>query len=266
MKDRVVMHFKNCYGINELDYPFDFNETKSYAIYAPNGTMKTSFAKTLIDYSKGQTPDILEFPNTVPSLSITYDESSQPINPQNIFVIKSEINDFNTDKMSTLLVNKELRQKHLSITKQIDDKKNTLVKELQKISKIKNPNNLELVFIKDITSKTDINLFFTALEDQKSRVETSEKEFLNIEYNTLFNDKTETIFETKDFILELEKYMMILNKLISSSAFFKKGEFNHANADTVAKQLMDNGFFKAKHKVIINTRTGIKKPLKQQKI
>ncbi|MDR1720885.1 MAG: hypothetical protein LBR09_00590 [Endomicrobium sp.] len=52
--------------------------------------------------------------------------------------------------------------------------------------------------------------------------------------------------------------MSTLDKLISSSVFFKRGIFNHTNADILAKQLIDNGFFKANHKVTINTRTGDK--------
>lgn len=40
----VKVKFKNCYGINELEYTFDFTDKKVYSIYAPNGAMKTSFA------------------------------------------------------------------------------------------------------------------------------------------------------------------------------------------------------------------------------
>ncbi|MDR3307204.1 MAG: hypothetical protein LBS61_06080 [Endomicrobium sp.] len=153
--NKVIIKFENCYGINNLEYVFNFGNTKkSYAIYAQNGTMKTSFAKTLLDYSKGQTPDILPFPDITPKLSIM-NGNNETINKGDIFVIKSEINNFNTEKTSTLSVNKELRKKHLEITKSIEEKKSSLIEKLQEISKIKNnklnPNNLELTFTKDIT-------------------------------------------------------------------------------------------------------------------
>jgi len=260
--NEVHVKLKNCYGINKLDYNFDFSKTKSYVIYAQNGTMKTSFAKTLMDYSKKRDPDTLKFSDKKPELSIK-NKDNQEIR-ENIFVIESAVHDFRTDKMSILLVNKELKDKHSEITQSIDKKKNLLIEKLQKISKIKNnkktPHNLESTFTKDIKGSEkgsdNPNLFLEALLDQKSRVEKSEKEFLDIPYNVLFNDKTETVFGTKNFAKDLENYMSTFNKLISSSTFFKRGVFNHTNADIVAKQLTDNGFFKANHKVTINTKKG----------
>lgn len=257
--NKIIIKLENCYGINKLDYTFDFDDTKSYAIYAPNGTMKTSFAKTLLNFSEGQNPDILKFPGIVPKLSIR-DSKGDFINKSDIFVIKSQVNDFNTEKMSTLLVNEEFRKKHLEITKSIEDKKSVLIAKLQEISGIKTTNhNLELVFTKDITGSANIDFFLQALNDLKHRVSTSEKQFIDIPpYDILFNEKTEAMFQTKDFISNLEKYIETYDKLISSSVFFKKGAFNHTNADAISKQLIDNGFFKADHKVSINTRSGVK--------
>jgi len=57
-KLRIKMH--NCYGIESLEYDFDFSieggsqKAKAYAVYAPNGLMKTSFAKSFEAISNGQ--------------------------------------------------------------------------------------------------------------------------------------------------------------------------------------------------------------------
>ena len=45
--NKLGINFENCYGIGKLDFVFDFSNTNSFLIYAPNGMMKTSFAKTL---------------------------------------------------------------------------------------------------------------------------------------------------------------------------------------------------------------------------
>ena len=47
----IEINFTNCYGIKKLKTKFDFSKKSIYAIYAPNGTMKTSFAKTFKDFS-----------------------------------------------------------------------------------------------------------------------------------------------------------------------------------------------------------------------
>ena len=43
--NRVTVDLKNCYGIKKLKHAFDFTQQKAYAIYAPNGSMKSSFAE-----------------------------------------------------------------------------------------------------------------------------------------------------------------------------------------------------------------------------
>lgn len=57
--DNVSIKMKNCFGINELDHNFVFSDKKNaYIIYARNGVFKTSFAKTLHYYQKGETDKI----------------------------------------------------------------------------------------------------------------------------------------------------------------------------------------------------------------
>lgn len=46
---KLSIDLKKCYGISELVHEFDFGNTNGYAIYAPNGFMKTSFSKTFDD-------------------------------------------------------------------------------------------------------------------------------------------------------------------------------------------------------------------------
>ena len=52
--NKTSIKLKNCYGIPSLEYEFDFSQHTTYVIYAPNGVMKTSFAKTFKDLSKNQ--------------------------------------------------------------------------------------------------------------------------------------------------------------------------------------------------------------------
>ncbi|MBR8784437.1 hypothetical protein IX308_000608 [Porphyromonas levii] len=48
MIETLSVDFRNCYGIGSLVHYFKFNKgVKAQLIYAPNGSMKTSFAKTM---------------------------------------------------------------------------------------------------------------------------------------------------------------------------------------------------------------------------
>lgn len=53
----LLVQLENCYGIQSFDHTFDFNKKNSILIYAPNGVMKTSFAKTLLQISNGLEPE-----------------------------------------------------------------------------------------------------------------------------------------------------------------------------------------------------------------
>ena len=44
--NKLKVDLENCYGIKKLRTEFDFRGQKVYAIYAPNGAMETSLART----------------------------------------------------------------------------------------------------------------------------------------------------------------------------------------------------------------------------
>lgn len=53
----LEVDLKNCYGIREFKDKFKFDtgpnieeKIKAYAIYAPNGSMKSSFAETMMTF------------------------------------------------------------------------------------------------------------------------------------------------------------------------------------------------------------------------
>jgi hypothetical protein len=54
--DRVSVDLKYCYGIKDLKRDFDFSKVRAYAIYAPNGVMKSSLAETFQDAAREQSP------------------------------------------------------------------------------------------------------------------------------------------------------------------------------------------------------------------
>ncbi len=59
--ETIKIDWENCFGIGKLNHEFNFNtqNSNSFMIYAPNGTMKTSFAKTFDLVSKNE-------PNNMP--------------------------------------------------------------------------------------------------------------------------------------------------------------------------------------------------------
>ncbi len=83
---KVTVALEHCYGIKKLDYTFDFSAESVYAIYAPNGSMKTSFAQTFKDMSQGAPPKDRIFPARVSTRAIK-DETGADLSPDSILVL-----------------------------------------------------------------------------------------------------------------------------------------------------------------------------------
>ena len=44
--DKLKLNLENCYGIQKMDAMLDYSKNNVAIIYAPNGSMKSSLAKT----------------------------------------------------------------------------------------------------------------------------------------------------------------------------------------------------------------------------
>ena len=58
MMKTVGIDMRNCFGISSLKYKFDFCDTNIYVIYAQNGMMKTSFARSMKLLAEGKRNEI----------------------------------------------------------------------------------------------------------------------------------------------------------------------------------------------------------------
>lgn len=248
--NKLQINLENCYGIKRLKKEFDFSSSKTFAIYAPNGVMKTSFAKTFVDLRNGEISKDLIFQDRKTIREIKK-EDGRDITKEQVFVVEPYNADFNSEKMSTLLVNKELKGRYDEIHLNIDKEKDNLLKELKLLSGLR--DDIEKEISVTFTSVDD-KLFVSLERVENEVVDRSEPEFSDISYKEIFNEKVLKFLETKDFKRKIADYIKKYDELIEASKYFKKGVFNHNNASAVAKNLMDNGFFEAEHSVSLNSK------------
>lgn len=113
---KLKVDLRNCYGIKSLSADLDFDDkTKSsvYSIYAPNGAMKSSLARTFKDLAAGADSSDRIFPDRKCSRSIT-DEAGKPPDGGSIFVVSPYDEELgHSAKTSTLLVNNALQDSDL---------------------------------------------------------------------------------------------------------------------------------------------------------
>lgn len=247
--EKVKITAKYCYGIQSLEHEFDFsNNNQPAVIYAPNGLMKTSLAKAARDYSSGKKPKDLVFPNRDSSLALV-DEDGEILPRDSVFVVDSINDKYQSDRISTLLASEGLKSDYDSIFRDIADKKETLFKKLKAVSGIK--RDIEKTFCNDY--QLPESQIMTALGRLDREVNSGEgAEFGEFDYKILFNAKVAAFIEKPDFSELIEDYSNTYESILDKSKYFKKGVFNHSNAETIAKNLKANGWFEGGHSVRLN--------------
>ncbi len=247
--NKLTIDLKNCYGIKKLHQQFDFSGHKAYAIYAPNGAMKSSLARTFKDVADGELSKDRIFPARVCSRKIV-DEIGVDLPPECILVVEPyDAVLGHTEKTSTLLVDSKLRQEYEQLHIDIKKSKDVFLKALKEQSGSK--KDLEQEVSSTFTKSNDA--FYRALIRIKDELlAQSDAPFSDVQYDTIFDEKVLALLGTKDFKTLIEEYVKRYNELLASSTYFKKGMFNYYNAATIAKSLADNGFFDAKHTVSLN--------------
>ncbi|MCZ4302190.1 AAA family ATPase [Microbacterium oxydans] len=249
---KLKIDLTNCHGIHRLDCEISFKDAKATAIYAPNGLMKTSFARTFGDLSRGVDSFDHVFPNRPSSRNIT-DQDGVAVDPSQIVVIVSYDEEMGpTEETSTLLVDKVLRDEYERLQRGINEARAELVTALkiQAATKKDVAREVSLAFTRDDES------FFRSLLRVEEELAGEEAPYAGVPYDTLFDDKVLALLATADFAETLTDYVQRFEELLDASTYFSRDAFSYYNAETIAKSLGTNGFFDANHAVVLHDGSG----------
>ena len=246
--NKLNVALENCYGIQKLDFEFDLavNDRSRgvYSIYAPNGFMKSSLARTFEDLKNGiESKDVI-FTDRITTRSISNDGNE--FNGEQIFVIKPYEESYTPEQASLLLVNNALKKDYDKALKEISQSKNSLLKELKSISGLKGRTLTPETALCQCFSKTEKE--FYELVTELNQNQDDFQQYADVSYNELFNDKALKIISSGNLKEELADYIETYEELIDKSPILSK-KFNHQNANSISKSLNDTGFFTAKHTV-----------------
>lgn len=247
---KLDINLENCYGIGKLNHSFDFTKSNSYLIYAPNGTMKSSFAKTFFDISKND-KKIKPCDRIYQERKTKYEIKNDGVNivPEIILMIDAEDSTFDASaKISNFIASKELKKKYDQIYQELDKTKSDFIKKLKSISQ---SSDCENEFIE--TFQTKQHSFFELLEIILNLMDGKIIKF-DFKYNDVFDKKgnVKKFLEKNQSTLKL--YVENYQNLISKSKFFKKSEnsFGTFQANEIIKSIEDNSFFDAGHKFVLD--------------
>ena len=100
--NKLNIELTNCFGIDSLNYEFDFEKGNTFSIYARNGLMKTSFAKTFQLIQQGKKENISDAIFEESGSAIVQIDG-QDIDKKQVFVVKSYESSYESD-ISSLLI------------------------------------------------------------------------------------------------------------------------------------------------------------------
>src|SRR5690625_3082752 len=205
MDDKLTVNLKYCYGIQRLVKKFDFSKliksksvNSAYAIYAPNGLMKTSFAKTFSDLSNGQEPKEERFGRESFAKVLW---GGEPIKPEQIYVLKEEVElNLNAETVSNLLVNQEQKQQYDALIKERNRLQNKLQSELQRASGVRRADIPATMCCDMGTNQNFVAAVQAALEMDVS------DDYSGFKYQDIFDKDAVTILQSPEFLKQAEEF------------------------------------------------------------
>lgn len=250
--NKLNVKLEYCYGIKKLEKEFVFSN-RTFAIYASNGSMKTSFAKTFRDVMNGLETKDLIYPERTTIREIK-DENDSDLTSEEVFVIEPYNETYISAKESTLVIEKELREKYEKIYSDLDKEKKGFITNLKAISQSSDCEE-ELI---STFSESEEDTVFNLLE-KMSLLNNEPQNIYNFKYNDVFDKKGNVKRFLDKYKDTIDDYVEKYNYLISRSDFFKKSSntFGTYQAGEILKSIEDNSFFEAGHSINLSNNIKI---------
>lgn len=253
----LKLDLENCYGIKKMNETIDYSNNNVAIIYAPNGTMKSSLAKTFEAIRDDRTVEekIYGFKS---SCSIS-DEDNVAISKEQIIVI-NPFDENAYEGQGLLMANEPLRKAYLNIHDSIASKKESLYSKIKEKFGYSNRNNFDVknTMLNDwgLTAKKEYDCLIKIkelLHDPRMNCPLHED---NIDYASLFNDKVYSMMKTGKTGELIEEYENKYRELVDKSLYMQQGIIDHNNYGNISNALNANGFFAANNEVVLKAKDG----------
>ena len=129
--NKIQFNLEHCFGITKFSQELSFEGENVVLIYAPNGLMKTSFAKTLLFYGQGKSDKVKDVVEDIAGNIDIKDEQGNIILPASVYVSNCEESDSETPKnITSFLADSILKQQYDDILRNLSEKQKALFKEI----------------------------------------------------------------------------------------------------------------------------------------
>lgn len=246
---KLCVNLKNCFGIKSLNHEFIFDKGKVFSIYARNGLMKTSFAKTFQLIQKGKESEIRDAVYDIKGCAEVFIDGTS-IRSDQVFTIRSFENAYEAD-ITPLLVNEQIRQKLSEVFKA----RTALLKKLEEVSglKIKKTLGGKTVFELEPALVKDLEFDKDSLLRNLERLQACIPDLYcdDVTYNDIFDPTVLKKIKAPKFQEGIKNFLGASNKIYDSFDFLEKGGFTYPKLKELKKSLEKNSFFVKKNRILL---------------
>lgn len=255
---KLNLNLENCFGIKRLVKTIDYSNNNVAIIYAPNGTMKSSLAKTFEAIRDGKSVEEKVY-GLKSSYSILADDV--PISKEKVIVI-NPFDEITYEKQGLLMVNESLRSAYVNIHKSIADKKESLYSKIkEKLGYSARANfDVKTTLLSDwsITPHKEYDCLIKIKELLHNPAMDCFLQEDNLKYDLLFHDKVLSMMKSGETAELIEAYENKYRELVNESLYMQQGVIDHNNYGHISKSLDINGFFAVNNEVILKAKDGSK--------
>lgn len=256
MIQSIKIDWLNCFGIKSLNHEFKFSSGRQvHLIYAPNGTMKTSFAKTmkfLSEQSKEKPCDQLCKENAV-KYDLVADNNT--VLKNNIFVVNGDDDLDSSGSFVNFLASTELKTKYDDIYKKLTKEKESLITKLKSSSQSADCEK-EIV---ETFAQSDDDTIFSILERVNTEVNIGLPIF-EFRYNDVFDTKGTVKVFLENHKANLIEYIENYEKLLTESTLYRSAgahTFGTYKVAQLTQYVSDGIFFGVQHKIVLQDGTEV---------
>lgn len=257
--DKITCNLTNCYGIQSFKHEFDFSDTNAICVYARNGLMKTSFSKTFKKIQDGKANEIRdEIFGLTGVADVKVDGNA--VLPENVFVIKSFESFYESNSITSLLVNDNIKAR-ISTVLNLKEKFLKLLEKhsglkISKTSLGKKVYELEPQIVKDFHFGEDSFLLNIQLLDEMK------VDFLcaGLKYTNIFDSTVLKKIQSPEFQEKIEDFCLASDGIYREYGFLDKGNFTLPKLKNLSKNLENDKFFNKNNYLYLEGGYEIKRP------
>lgn len=259
MSKTIKIDINNSFGIIKFNHNFEFDSKSNfYGLYAQNGTMKSSFAKTMLSYSRGE--PIYDHLFNEHTGSCTVSE----IEPENIlsfpsFDGRTEI----CDEAASLVANEQVKLAYNKALESVECAYNIFTAKLSEQTKTQHvPNTNEIIegmfrsFISiDSVETITIPAVIQLLKSISSEINNGNMSFCEIGYKSFIGANFIKFVENKKYQGFFADLAKAYDEFRATPTYYRNG-FDASSAQKLIKAISDSKYFKANHSVILKDKDG----------